>query len=195
MRDTSEIGSKFGRAIQMLLEVRWETQGPFLVVTVILGFLSIFKKSQASSPFEALKSVCLSRCQRDVRPPVQMRKETRAFSRVSTGDSDIPSSCEMKDEPAFKPLQGNQAFFRLKASRCPFHLRQQTQGPSHVLIAEGSLLLRCLWKVGLPLLSKPANQLSPRDNLRCMELSSNCCAEIWVTLDSRRVFQGNSGVA
>ena len=29
-----------------------------------------------------------------------------AFSRVSTGDSDIPSSCEMKDEPAFKPLQG-----------------------------------------------------------------------------------------
>ena len=30
-----------------------------------------------------------------------------AFSRVSTGDSFIPSSCEMKYEPAFKPLQGN----------------------------------------------------------------------------------------
>ena len=28
-----------------------------------------------------------------------------------TGDSVIPSSCEMKYEPAFKPLQGNPAFF------------------------------------------------------------------------------------
>ena len=34
-----------------------------------------------------------------------------AFSRVSTGDSVKPSSCEMKYEPAFKPLQGNPAFF------------------------------------------------------------------------------------
>ena len=29
-----------------------------------------------------------------------------AFSRVSTGESDIPSSCEMKQEPEFKPMQG-----------------------------------------------------------------------------------------
>ena len=34
------------------LEERQETKHPFLVGTVILGFLSIFKKSQASSPFE-----------------------------------------------------------------------------------------------------------------------------------------------
>ena len=27
-----------------------------------------------------------------------------AFSKISTGDSDIPSSCEMKDEPELKPL-------------------------------------------------------------------------------------------
>ena len=33
-----------------------------------------------------------------------MRHGTRVFSRVSTEYSDIPSSCEMKDEPAFKPL-------------------------------------------------------------------------------------------
>ena len=33
-----------------------------------------------------------------------------ALSRVSTGDSDIPSSCEMKDKPAFKALQGKPAF-------------------------------------------------------------------------------------
>ena len=43
-------------------------QAHFLVGTVIFGFLSIFKKSQASSPFEALNSVCLSRYQSDVLP-------------------------------------------------------------------------------------------------------------------------------
>ena len=86
----------------MLLEVRQEIEFHFLVGTVILGFLSIFKKSQASSPFEALTSVCLSRYQSDVIPPIQMRRRTMALSRVSTGDSDIPSSCEMKHEPEFK---------------------------------------------------------------------------------------------
>ena len=95
----------------MLLEVRQETEVHFLVGTVILGFLSIFKKSQASSSYEALNSVCLSRGQRDVRPPVQMSRTPTAFSRVSTGDSDMPSTCKMKDEPEFKPLQGNRAFF------------------------------------------------------------------------------------
>ena len=53
------------------------TEVHFLVGTVILGFLSIFKKSPAESPYEALNSVCLSRGQRDVRPPVQMRRQLR----------------------------------------------------------------------------------------------------------------------
>ena len=44
----------------MLLEMRWETKRPFLVSTEILGLLSIFKKSQALAPFEALNSVGLS---------------------------------------------------------------------------------------------------------------------------------------
>ena len=92
------------------MEVRQETEVHFLVVRVILGFKSIFKKSQASSPLEALNSVCLSRCQRDVIPPVQMRRSPTAFSRVSTRESNIPSSCELKDELEFKPLQGNPAF-------------------------------------------------------------------------------------
>ena len=91
--------------------MKQETEVHFLVGTVILGFLSIFKKSQASSPYEALNSVCLSRGQRGVSPPVQIRRTSTAFSRVSTGDSDMPSSCEMKEEPEFKPLQGNRAFF------------------------------------------------------------------------------------
>ena len=50
--------------------MRCENEGHFLVGTVILGFLTIFKKGQASSTFEALKSACLSRCQRDLKPVV-----------------------------------------------------------------------------------------------------------------------------
>ena len=124
--------------------MRRETEHPFLVAPVILRFLSIFKKGQASSPFEALNSACLSKYQRDVKPPVQMRRAPRAFYRVSTGDSDIPLSSEMKDGPAFKPLQGYPAFTRVRSSRCPFQLTEQFQAPSHIPIAEGSLLLRCL---------------------------------------------------
>ena len=117
--------------------------------TVILGFLSIFKKSQASSTFEALNSVCLSSYKSDVTPPIQMRRRTMAFSRFSTQDSDIPSSCQMKDEPAFKPLQGNPTLFLVTESRYPLHLTQKTQGPSHIPIGEGRLLFTCLFKVGL----------------------------------------------
>ena len=114
---------KIGRATGTLLKVRRETQSPFSVSTAILGFLSIFKKNQASSPFESLNSKCLLWFQRDVRPPVQRRLGSRAFSMVSAGDSDISSYCEMKDEPAFKPQQGNTPFFRIRASWCAFHLR------------------------------------------------------------------------
>ena len=100
-----------GRKIQTLLDVSREAKRPLIVATLILVFLSIFTKSQASSPFEALNSADLSKSQMDVRPSVQKRLRTRAFPRVSTGDSDIPSSCEMKDEPAFTALQGMLAVF------------------------------------------------------------------------------------
>ena len=100
-----------GTKIQTLLEVSQEAKRPLLVGTVILVFLSIFTKGQALSPFEALNSAHLSKSQMDGRPSVQKRLRTMAFPRVSTGDSDIPSSCEMKDEPAFKALQGKPAFF------------------------------------------------------------------------------------
>ena len=71
----------------------------------------MFTKSQASLPFAAMNSAQLSMCQKDVRPSVQKRWRSMAFSSVSTGDSVIPSSCEMKYEPAFKSLQANPAFF------------------------------------------------------------------------------------
>ena len=63
-----------------------------------------FQEVSSIVTFEALNSVCLSSYQSDVIPPIQMRWRTMGFSRFSTGDSDIPSSCEMKDGPAFKKL-------------------------------------------------------------------------------------------
>ena len=59
-----------GRKIQTLLEVSREAKCPLLVGTVILALLSIFTKSQASSPFEAMNSAHLSMCQKDVKPLV-----------------------------------------------------------------------------------------------------------------------------
>ena len=50
----SGFSSRHGRAVETPLKVRRETHSPFPVATVILGFLSIFKRSQALSPFEAL---------------------------------------------------------------------------------------------------------------------------------------------
>ena len=80
-----------------------------------------------------------------------MRLGPRAISRDCTEDSDIPLSCEMKDEPEFKSLQGNLTFFRVRESEYPPHVRQQIQGPSHIPVAEGRLLLRCLWEGDLPI--------------------------------------------
>ena len=52
MMDTSGIQTRLEPVIQILLELKWETKRPFLVSRKIFGFLSIFKKSQASSPLK-----------------------------------------------------------------------------------------------------------------------------------------------
>ena len=80
--------------------MRSDTEDHFLFDKLILGFLAIFKNSQASSTFEAVNSTWLLSCQRDLRPLFEMRWRPRAFCRVSTGDSDILSSCDMNDEHA-----------------------------------------------------------------------------------------------
>ena len=105
------------RTIRTHLEVKQETEVHFLVGTVILGFLSIFKNSKASAPFEALNAVCLSRYQSDVIPPVQMRRRPTDFSRVSTGDSDIPSSCDRKHDPTLSHCREIRPFFESGLSR------------------------------------------------------------------------------
>ena len=87
-----------GRTIRTLLEVKWEFRSLFLFDTEILRFLTVLEKCQASSKFEAVKSPCLSSCQRHVRPHFEMKWRPTAFCRVPTGDSDIVSSCDMNDE-------------------------------------------------------------------------------------------------
>ena len=69
--------------------MRSDTEYHFLFDTVILGFLTIFKKCQALSIIEALNSASLSLCKRDLSPLNQKIWRSRAFCRVSTGDSDI----------------------------------------------------------------------------------------------------------
>ena len=91
--------------------MRRETEGHFLVGTVILGFITIFKKCQASSTFEAVNSMCLSCCQKDVRLLVEMRWWPRAFCTFFTGDSDILSSFDMNDEPALSLWRENLSSF------------------------------------------------------------------------------------
>ena len=92
-----------------------------------------------------------------------------AFSRVSTRDSDIPSPWVMPDEPAFMSLLGNLGLFCVIAFRCPILLRLQNQCPSHIPLAEGSLIFKCLWKFDIPLDSKPGNYLSSRVDFGYMQ--------------------------
>ena len=74
-----------------------------------------------------------------MRAPVQVRPGTRVFSRVSIEDSDISSSLEMKDKPAFKPLQGNLTLFLVRESWYPLKLRQQIRVPlTYQLLRSGS---------------------------------------------------------
>ena len=77
----------------------------------------------------------------------------------------------------------------------PFHLKQKTQGPSHIHIPEGKLLLSCLWKVALSLQSKTGNQLTSPHDIVCTELSSSCFTEIDIPLDLRWVSQGISVIS
>ena len=88
------------RTVRTLLEVKREFRSLFLFDKVILGFLTILKNYQASSTFEAVNSTWLSSLQNLLRPIFEMQWRARAFCRVSTGDSEILSFCDMNDEHA-----------------------------------------------------------------------------------------------
>ena len=82
-----------------------------------------------------------------------------------------------------KPLQRNLDFFLIRASRGPFRFKHKTQGPSHIHIPKGKLLLRCFWKDGLSLHSKTGNQLSSPDDMGFPGFSSCSFTEIDVPID------------
>ena len=113
----------------------------------------------------------------------------RASSCVSTRDSDMSSSCEMKDEPEFTPLQGNRAFFE-SARFGSIPLETENTGSLSRRYCKGKRLLRCLLNVGSPLQSKTGNQISSWDDMGCMVLSSSCCTEINIHIDLRLLSQG-----
>ena len=93
-----------------------------------------------------------------------------------------------------KPQQGNLDFFLIRASRGPFRLKHKTQGPFHIHIPKGKLLLNSLWKDGLPLQSKTGNQLPSPEDMGCSGFSTCCFTEIDVPIDLRWVSQGISGL-
>ena len=117
--------------------------------------LGPFRNTELCGPLEVSSDV-RSRCPDEV--------GYRAFSRDCREYSDIPLYCEKKNEPAFKPLQGNPTFFRFRESRYPLHVMQQIQGPSHIPIAEGRLLLRCCGNVAY-LFNRILGISSPRDDM------------------------------
>ena len=93
-----------------------------------------------------------------------------------------------------KLLQGNLDIFLIRASRGPFRLKHKSEGPSHIHIPKGKLLLRCLGKDGLPLESNTGNKLSSPDDMWCPDLSSCCFTEIDVPIDLIWLSQGISGL-
>ena len=175
--------------------MRREAKHPFLVGTVILGFLSIFMKRQASSSFEALNLARPLTCQMDVRRPFQKSRRPRAFSNISTGGSDIPSSCEMKDDPAFKPLEGNLAFFWVRASRGSIPIKaENTESLSHTY-CWGKAPLEVLVESWLTSSVKEREWFLSWDDMCCTEHSSSCCTEIDDPQYLRWVSQLISGVS
>ena len=64
--------------------------------------------SHALSRIEAWNSAFLTIYKRGVRPPVELRRGTPAFSRGATQESDLPSCCGILSIPSAS-LQGNQA--------------------------------------------------------------------------------------
>ena len=173
--------------------MRCETEVHFLVGTVILGLLTILKKSQVSSIFEALNSASLSRCQMDVRSVFQMRWRPRAFFTISQGIQKSFHLVVWKISLHLSLCREIWPSFKFRAYRGPFHLNQKTRGPSHIHIPEGKLLLRYLWKDWFPLQSKTWNELSSSDDMWYTDHSLGCFTEIEVPLAVRWVSQGTSG--
>ena len=72
------------------------------------------------------------RCQRNVRPLMEMRWRPRAFCRVSKVDSDILSSCDMNNEPALSLCREIRPSFELGNLGVHFTWSRKHRVPSHI---------------------------------------------------------------
>ena len=115
-----------------------------------------------------------------------------AFSRVSTGDSVIPSSCEMKYEPAFKPLQGKPGLLLSQGIPGTIPLgAENTESLSHSYFV-GKAPLEVLSESWLTSSVEDREAFSSRDVMVCMEHSSTSSTEIDDPLYLRSLSQGIS---
>ena len=100
-----------------------------------IGIPINFQEDSGLSPFRNTGLRGPLEVSSDVRPLCPDEVGHRVFSRDCTEYSDIPLYYDKKNEPAFKPRQGNPTFFRFRESRYPLHVTQQIQVTSHILIA------------------------------------------------------------
>ena len=100
----------------------------------------------------------------------------------------------MKEQSTFKPLQGHLAFFRVRASRCPVHLRQQTQGNSRIPIAVEASSWGACGKFGCTSVKARESALISRQNgVHGVFLELLCWN--WCSSRLETCVQGISGVA
>ena len=135
-----------GNRVRPHLELKWETQGSSPILMGILGFHIDFQQGiQVSSCVEALNSAFLSSYKRAVKPPVEYRWGTWAFTRGATRESDLFSHCEGILGVLFESVQDNQELFKVEGNLSvlltlarileflsSFSMRQASSGPARV---------------------------------------------------------------
>ena len=144
--------------------MKQETEVHFLVGTVILGFLSNFKNSKTSSPFVALKSLCLWRCQSDVIPLSRWGGDLRLSLGSPQG---IQTSLHLVTWNTSLNLSHCKEIrpFLCHASRGTFHLRQKPRVPlTYLLQRENSTWAAC---GKLAYLFSPRQGISSRLEMIC----------------------------
>ena len=174
--------------------MRREAKRHLFVGTLILGFLSIFTNSQASSPFEAWTPHA-SRCVKGMSGPLSRKGRVLGLSLVSS--QGIQTSLHLVRWNMSLNLSHSweiQPSFELG-----HHWVHSTWGRKHrvpltyLLLREGSPWGGCV-KLAY-LLSSRKESCSSQDDMGFTELSSRCCNEIDDPLYLRRVSQGISGVS
>ena len=120
--------------------------------------------SQPVSHVEARYSAYLSRCLRDVRPPVDVRQRSGAMSRGATGLSVLTSCCEVILRIPFESWQGNQAFSRVDGVIVIFSNCNMTPGVPLEFQGETGLLLS--FKGHIRFISQQSREMDPPLKMR-----------------------------